>query len=755
MKTKSTIAAFLLLMFGGIASAQVTNEGKPMSWKSRNIEKVEAHKLPRVDLAKLQAEDAQNDEDKNKPWRYGHEFLVDHSLQNSGNWTTLSNGDRVWRMRYTSDGAQTMNFVFSDYFMPEGGKVYLYNDDRTDLLGAYDAQQNNEKRELGTWLVKGSDIWIEYYEPAAVTGQGKLEIFKVVHGYRSLGIAQQSPDDGLNTSGDCNYDVNCFMGDIDGLKDINKKSVALIIVSNSAFCTGALINNTTNDGTPYFLTADHCVENQNVSQWAFRFNWISTNPVCAGSTESVTNTPNYYQTVSGAELKAKNAITDFALLEITADMPDTWDLVWAGWDRSATPAQSTFGIHHPAGDIMKASRDYDAPVVDTYEGMDIWLLSYELGITEGGSSGSPLFNQDGRIVGQLWGGNGRCSGYNGLGVNLYGRLDVSWNAGTAASERLKEWLDPTNTDAITLDHYPLQSTYAVSARVSIPQINIKDCATDVKPVVKLINKGTQNLTSAQINYSLNGIADVVNWTGDLAINTAENVELPELTVVDGENNLIVNVSQPNWLADEDTSDNTASMDFINNSFPITDVLFSLMTDEYGNETTWELKNEQGDVLYEGGNYGKLDNDIQIFRLTETGCYTFTIYDAYGDGICCTHGNGHYLLKTEGGIKIQQGGSFGESESVSFRLTDDTASSEDIAFRSAIKVYPNPSTGIFNIVSENNLDYKLSNMLGQVIKTGNVNQTGIVDISANASGVYMLNVTDVSSGKTANYKLVKQ
>jgi lysyl endopeptidase len=747
---------FLLLMLVSFASAQVTNEGKPLSWKAKGFANVDANKMPQFDLAGLQAEDAINDKDKTKPWRYGFEFLVDHNLQNSGNWTVLANGDRVWRIRYSSEGAQTLNFLFSDFYMPKGGKVYLYNNDRTDLLGAYDEQQNNEKRELGTWLVTGSDIWIEYYEPAAVAGQGKLEIFKVVHGYRSLSSLQKDASDGLNTSGNCNYDVNCFMDDIDGLKDINKKSVALIIVSNSAFCTGALINNTSNDGTPYFLTANHCTEGENVNQWSFRFNWISTNPVCAGSEPSTDNEPNYYQTVSGAQLKAKRAQSDFCLLQITANMPSEWDLVWAGWDRSETPAQSTFGIHHPAGDIMKACRDFDQPSLNNDGGEFMWeVADWDLGVTQGGSSGSPLFNQQGRIVGQLYGGTSGCNGDtdNG-GDDFYGRFGKSWDAGSTSATRLKDWLDPNNTGAMTVDYYPVQSVYAVNARVSVPELGLQGCDTDVHPVVRLVNKGTQNLTSAQITYTFNGTPTVINWTGDLVTNTADDIELPELTGVSGENTLTVSVTLPNGQTDQDTSDDSAVKDFIITVFPVTNVEFTLQTDYYAEETSWELKNEDGDVLYEGDNYEQFDVDAQTFTLTAAGCYTFTIYDSEGDGMCCDYGQGSYKLMTEDGALIHQGGAFGDSESISFRLTDVLAT-DDVEFRAAIKIYPNPSSGIFNIVSENNLDYRLSNMLGQIIETGSFNQNGNIDISSNATGVYMLNVKDAVSGKTANYKLIKQ
>lgn len=448
------LCTFLLLFVFFAGFGQVTNMGKPASWVFTTKANVAPLIMPVFDLAKLQEEDKINDVDKMKAWRYGYEFTVDHNLTNSGVWTTQPNGDRVWRIRYRSDGAKTMNFLFSDYYMPSGAKVYLYNNDRTDLLGAYDAAQNNEKRELGTWLISGEDIWIEYFEPAAVKGLGRLEVFKVVHGYRSVANMQKSPDDDLNVSGKCNYDVDCDMGNINELKDINKKAIGLIIVNNSSFCTGALINTTANDGTPYLLTANHCAENRNVANWAFRFNWISPNPVCAQNVNSTTNAPDYYQTVSGAELKAKSAASDFCLLKLTSELPAEWDLVWAGWNRSTTPPSFTFGIHHPSGDIMKACKDVNAPSIDNSEGLFMWVVNdWDMGVTEGGSSGSPLFDNNGRIIGQLYGGESECVGNtdNG-GFDIYGRFDISWTGASSSTTRLKDWLDPGNTNALTVNY---------------------------------------------------------------------------------------------------------------------------------------------------------------------------------------------------------------------------------------------------------------------------------------------------------------
>ena len=90
--------------------------------------------MPEFDLQTLQKEDAKNDLDKSIPWRFGYKHDVDHNLSNSGAWSTLPNGDRVWRIMYHSPGAHTLNFMFFDFEMPKGGKVYVYNHNKTDIL---------------------------------------------------------------------------------------------------------------------------------------------------------------------------------------------------------------------------------------------------------------------------------------------------------------------------------------------------------------------------------------------------------------------------------------------------------------------------------------------------------------------------------------------------------------------------------------------------------------------------------------------
>ncbi|WDF45612.1 T9SS type A sorting domain-containing protein [Chryseobacterium sp. KACC 21268] len=440
MNLNSVFAIFIFFLTFHQFQSQVTNEGKPKSWELQNIQKLPAINLPFFDLKSIQNEDKINDKIIDIPFRFGHKFEVNYSLQNSGLWETLSNGDRIWRIRFSSKEAVTMNFILKDFFLPIGAKLFLYNNDKTDLLGAYTFTQNNKSRTLGTWIVKGDDVILEYFEPASQTGKGSFTIKNITHGYRSGG--------NLNASSDCNIDVNCSIGnDADPLKNVLKKSIGLVLVDGAAMCSGALINNTANDKKPYFLTANHCYSDP--STWAFRFNWISTNAVCATTEDSVSNTD--YHSISGATLRARREIADFCLVEINSEIPEVWETVWAGWDRTRNVSPWVFGIHHPAGDIMKVSRGSSPSLQE-----NMWQVNnWEIGFAEAGSSGSPLFNNEGKITGQLCCGPSFCNGttYQG-GYYQYGRLDVSWDGGRTWDTQLKKWLDPINSEAMVLDSYP-------------------------------------------------------------------------------------------------------------------------------------------------------------------------------------------------------------------------------------------------------------------------------------------------------------
>ena len=197
---------FTLLFVTTLSYAQLIPEDvKPPSWSLNDLSELKPYKLSSFNLKKLQEEDKINDKDKSIPWRFGYDIYVDHNFNEVGEWTTLANGDRIWRMAYISKGAKSLNFLFDVFYLPEGAKLYVYNDAKDDLIRPFSHFNNNPEEVLGTWFVKGEKAWIEYYQPAHVTGNAKITVGSVVHGYRTAETYQKA----LGDSGDCNHDVDC------------------------------------------------------------------------------------------------------------------------------------------------------------------------------------------------------------------------------------------------------------------------------------------------------------------------------------------------------------------------------------------------------------------------------------------------------------------------------------------------------------------------------------------------------------------
>lgn len=465
------IILFLIVATVTFGFSQTTNKGEPKSWSFSDQRQVEKINVQTIDIQKIVNEDAISDLITGKPYRIGIKTTINYGLNNSGIWTNLPNGDRFWRFNISSKDALHLSVNFNDFYIPEGASLYLYNNDKSDLQGAYTKLNNNEHNALGSWFIKGDNLWVEYFEPSEVTGQGRIHLSEIIHGYR-LGKEHQNQDSqrALNDSGACNQDVDCFIGaDFDAMKEELKHSVAFLSMGNGYICSGGLINNVNNDKTPFFLTANHCYTDpnnipSNPALYAMRFNWITNGtPRCATFTNSSPGPTNF--TMNGSTLRARSTISDFMLVELNTPVPDTWDIRYAGWDRTDTNPTYEVGIHHPSGDIMKVCRDDTGATKRVNAGAQTWDINgiidggansgstgWEIGVTEGGSSGSPLFDQNGRVIGQLYGGHAACSGTNDNNrYDYYGRFGISWTGNGTNSTRLSNWLDPSNTGTTTVD----------------------------------------------------------------------------------------------------------------------------------------------------------------------------------------------------------------------------------------------------------------------------------------------------------------
>jgi hypothetical protein len=432
-----------------------------MSWQLGIRSSSNIIELPPLDLEEVIQQDSINDLDKSLPWRYGISRTVELDMSQGGEWTELPNIGRIWRAAIKSSDAINLSINFKNFHIPEGATLHLYNEDRSDISKTYSSAQNRQNKQVASWYIVGDLIWIEYFVPRYVTEEAQLEIGSIIHGYRLGRIRQHFQNTrGLNDSGDCNYDVNCSIGeDFDDIKDVIKKSVALLTLGNGYLCSASLMNNTRNDKTPFLLTANHCLEISDPAYWTVRFNWMSPNPICGTGEDSDDLQTNF--TMSGAELKANNELSDFALVEMFSSIPGSWDIAFAGWDNTDIDPEFEVGIHHPNGDMMKICRDDSGAVKENANGTEVWLIGgvsvgtgngWEYGTTESGSSGSPLFDQDGRVIGQLYAGQSFCDGLqNNNDYDIYGRFGVSWNSGASQQTRLKDWLDPISSGATTLE----------------------------------------------------------------------------------------------------------------------------------------------------------------------------------------------------------------------------------------------------------------------------------------------------------------
>jgi hypothetical protein len=132
--------------------------------------------MPSVDVETLLAEDEEEIK-SGLPFRFGYSLKVNLNLHNSGDWTELDDGSRIWTLNIVSKGAYSINLAYDEFYIPEGGELYIYNTDKTVLQGPITSEHNTPNGNFATDLIQGESIILEYYEPYGTEGNGKIKIY--------------------------------------------------------------------------------------------------------------------------------------------------------------------------------------------------------------------------------------------------------------------------------------------------------------------------------------------------------------------------------------------------------------------------------------------------------------------------------------------------------------------------------------------------------------------------------------------------
>jgi lysyl endopeptidase len=378
------------------------------------------------------------------PPRFALPQKVSLTPETAGTWEDLDSRFTMWRLRVSAPGAMSLNLGFTAYRMPKGGRLTVYP---ADVTGADDprgvrmftAADNEEHGELWTPVVVADDIIVELVLPKESRWDYDLVLGSVNRGYRFFGESLQRLQQ--EKSGSCNVDVVCPEGDAWRL-EIN--SVGVISTGGSTFCTGFMVNNTAADGTPYFMTANHCgISAVNAASLVVYWNFQS--PTCgAHSGGSLTQ----FQT--GAVFLASSSTSDFTLVRLDDAVNPAHQVSYAGWEKSSADPAGATCIHHPNTDEKSISFEYQPLSTTAYlntgtpgDGTHLCVADWDVGTTEPGSSGSPLFDQNHHVVGQLHGGYAACG--NNLS-DWFGRFSRSWPS-------ISGWLDPTASGVSFIDTY--------------------------------------------------------------------------------------------------------------------------------------------------------------------------------------------------------------------------------------------------------------------------------------------------------------
>lgn len=386
----------------------------------------------------------------------------------------------IYTLTLEAPEACGLSAAFRRLSLPKGGRLFAING-AGQVRGAFTQATCPDKGIFAIMPLPGSILTLQYEAPS----EAPLPTIELEHlGYFFFDIFRDSGEVspptliGEFSSQLCEVNARCSEGD--EVKDQQNATVRIMTYdfrNDYSLCSGTVLNNTKEDFAPLILTAAHCggmntpLQPEEFAKWGFSFHYAR--PEC---------TDNFFidtqdLSMTGAELVCSTGFTsasDGLLLKLKKDIPDHYGVYYAGWDATGTAPAHAKGLHHPAGDVMKVSTATKAPTDYTYRDANFgagadnahWKFIYTAtehghGVTEGGSSGSAIYNEQGLIVGTLTGGSSNCPS-RVHGSNVYGKMAYHWDKGEDAQTHMAKYLDPVGNGATKT----LKGKYKPSAAAS-------------------------------------------------------------------------------------------------------------------------------------------------------------------------------------------------------------------------------------------------------------------------------------------------
>ncbi len=504
------------------ASVGVSPEARPMSLSEdvRGLKDVDKVQTDELDFAAAMEQSNRNVE-VGLPLRFAIPVRVNYSPENAGTWEVLKDGTHMWRLRVGSDGALSINLGFTDYHMPPGASMTILTPDGAEVIRPFTSADNTPASQLWTPILNSDEVVIEVLIPEKRIAEMRLRLGQIGSGFRRFG-SSAAPDDERGTSGSCNVDVECPEGN-PWADEID--AAGAYTLNGSDTCSGSMVNNTSNNRTPYFLTANHCgIDAGDAGTMVIYWNFQNSYCRIPGSGDSGgAGDGSLAQFSSGATFRAAVAVSDFCLVQVNTAPNAAWGVTFAGWSREGLNPASGAAIHHPQVAEKRIS------FYDTFGGSfapshgSSWGCSaapgpgdnshisvyWSLGVTEPGSSGSPLYDNNQRIIGQLHGGPSACSQTGANRSDCYGRVSRSWIGGGTSATRLSDWLDPTSTGAMFVD--TLGKGLDVAPAGDTNHLGLLGGPFSPSSVIYVLN----NSTPTPVNYS---VSFVPGGTAPLTMN---------------------------------------------------------------------------------------------------------------------------------------------------------------------------------------------------------------------------------------------